>query len=243
MIGFGALALGVSFRGQAAARRASPSYPWKTNIVTAIFWIGNGGSKTSAWDKNWTASYGGTDDPDPSRRRNYIPVAFIPQQNPFYVALPYNDVVRDQFKPEALLIIPWFKRSYLGPGYSVCKGRWVAIRKGNRTCYAQWEDCGPFREDHFQYVFLNERPRPRVSPGAGISVSPSVRDFLGLQAADTTDWRFVEVSDVPAGPWRKYGDNNHFVRAVRYRRLSPGMRLSDELGPDEPEQENDNSLP
>ena len=29
------------------------------------------------------------------------------------------------------------------------------------------------------------------------------------------DWRFVEVSDVPAGPWRDYGENNHFVIARR----------------------------
>jgi protein TonB len=29
------------------------------------------------------------------------------------------------------------------------------------------------------------------------------------------DWRFVEVSDVPPGPWRNYGENNHFVIARR----------------------------
>jgi hypothetical protein len=30
-----------------------------------------------------------------------------------------------------------------------------------------------------------------------------------------TDWQFVEVRDVPPGPWRSYGDNNHFVIAKR----------------------------
>jgi hypothetical protein len=30
-----------------------------------------------------------------------------------------------------------------------------------------------------------------------------------------TDWQFVEVRDVPPGPWRNYGDNNHFVIAKR----------------------------
>jgi hypothetical protein len=30
-----------------------------------------------------------------------------------------------------------------------------------------------------------------------------------------TDWQFVEVRDVPPGPWRNYGDNNHFVIAQR----------------------------
>ena len=28
----------------------------------------------------------------PAVGRNFIPVNFVPRQNPFYVALPYNDV-------------------------------------------------------------------------------------------------------------------------------------------------------
>jgi len=42
-----------------------------------------------------------------------------------------------------------------------------------------------------------------------------VRDYLGLAPTDVTDWQFVEVRDVPAGPWRNYGENNHFVIARR----------------------------
>ena len=37
----------------------------------------------------------------------------------------------------------------------------------------------------------------------------------GLAPTDVTDWQFVEVRDVPPGPWRSYGDNNHFVVARR----------------------------
>jgi hypothetical protein len=205
-----------------SSRRITPRYPWKTNIVTTIFWIGEDAAGNnpvpnhkSSWDFNWAANYGGTDNPDPSARRGYIPVAFIPHQNPFYCALPYNDVTHGQFKPEAPLMIPWFKQNYAGPGQSVCRHRWLAIRKGNRTCYAQWEDCGPFRTDHFQYVFGNERPKPNLNRGAGLDVSPAVRDYLGLAPTDVTDWQFVEVSDVPPGPWRNYGDNNNFVIASR----------------------------
>ena len=200
------------------ALHAAPAvqrYPWKTNIVTTVFWIGEKQVHESVWDKEWEKDYGGIDNPDPSARRNYIPVAFIPRQNPFYCALPYNDVTHGQFKPEAPLVIPWFKQAYTGPGQSVCWHRWVAIRKGNRTCYAEWEDCGPFRTDHFQYVFGNERPKPNASHGAGLSVSPAVRDYLGLAPTDVTDWQFVEVRDVPPGPWRSYGENNHFVIARR----------------------------
>jgi len=204
------------------SRPAIQRYPWKTNIVTTVFWVGEqaGGNNPvpnfhSSWDLNWQANYGGFDNPEKSDRRNYIPVSFVPRQNPFYCALPYNDVTHGQFKPEAPLVIPWFKQAYIGQGQSVCWHHWIAIRKGNRTCYAQWEDCGPFRTDHFQYVFGNERPKPNLNHGAGLDVSPAVRDYLGLQPTDVTDWQFVNTQDVPPGPWRSYGDNNHFVIARR----------------------------
>jgi len=205
-----------------SSRTSTQRYPWKTNIVTTVFWIGEQPTENnpvpntkSSWDANWVYSYGGYDSPDSSNRRNYIPASFVPRQNPFYVALPYNDVTHGQFKPEAALVIPWFKQSFVEQGKSVCKDRWIAVRKGNRVCYAQWEDCGPFRTDHFQYVFQNERPRPNLNRGAGLDVSPAVRDYLGLQNTDVTDWQFVEVRDVAPGPWRNYGDNNHFVIAQR----------------------------
>ena len=205
-----------------SSRPTTQRFPWKMNIVTTVFWVGEqaGGNNPvpnyrSSWDFNWTTNYGGFDTPDPSARRNYIPVAFIPHQNPFYCALPYNDVTHGQFKPEAPLVIPWFKRYYTGPGHSVCQHRWLAIRKGNRTCFAQWEDCGPFRTDHFQYVFGTEHPKPNLNHGAGLDVSPAVRDYLGLQPTDVTDWQFVEVQDIPPGPWRSYGENNNFVIAHR----------------------------
>ena len=128
---------------------ASPSarrFSWKTSIVTTVFWIGEkpGGNNltpnhTSSWDKQWTKNYGGFDDPDPAHRRNYIPVKFTPRQNPFYCALPYNDKARTGHHPEAPRVVPWFKEAYQGPAVSTCKDRWVAIRKGDRIVYAQWE--------------------------------------------------------------------------------------------------------
>jgi TonB family protein len=193
-------------------------FPWKTNVVTTVFWVGQEqvAGKTSpqhqsVWDKNWLKSFGGVDNPEPAARHDYIPISFVPRQNPFYCALPYNDVEQGRFKPEAPTVVPWFKRVHAEPGQSVCKDRWIAIRKGDSICYAQWEDCGPFRTDDFRYVFQNERPTPNASDGAGLSVSPAVRDYLGLAATDVADWRFVEVSDVPPGPWRDYGENNQFV--------------------------------
>jgi hypothetical protein len=193
-------------------------YPWKNNIVTTVFWIGENPSgnnpvpnRSSSWDKDWSKSYGGFDDPSPARRQDYLPVKFTPRQNPFYCALPYNDKAANGHRPEAARVVPWFNEAYQGPGVSVCKDRWVAIRKGNKVVYAQWEDAGPFRTDHWQYVFGNERPKPNLNRGAGLDVSPAVRDYLGLNETDVTDWQFADFKDVPRGPWSAVGENNTFV--------------------------------
>jgi hypothetical protein len=202
--------------------KAGEHYPWKKDIVTTVFWIGEQPgennpvpNRASSWDKNWTGNYGGFDDPNPARRSNYLPVKFTPRQNPFYCALPYNDKATNGHRSEAARVVPWFKEAYQGPGVSVCKDRWIAIRKGDRTVYAQWEDAGPFRTDHWEYVFGNERPKPNLNKGAGLDVSPAVRDYLGLQSTDVTDWKFVEFSEVPHGPWAQHGDNNTFVQNAR----------------------------
>ena len=207
-----------------ATAKAQPGqrFPWKQDIVTTIFWIGEEPSgnnpvpnRSSSWDKNWTGAYGGFDDPNPSHRSNYLPARFTPRQNPFYCALPYNDKATNGHRPEAPQVVPWFKEAYKGPGISVCKDRWIAIRKGNRIVYAQWEDAGPFRTDHWQYVFGDERPKPNLNRGAGLDVSPAVRDYLGLQSTDVTDWKFVDFGEVPRGPWSQHGDNNTFVQNMR----------------------------
>ncbi len=203
---------------QPGKSKGGERFPWKKEIVTTVFWIGENPTANnpvpnhaSSWDAAWARNYGGYDDPNPARRQNYVPVKFTPKQNPFYCALPYNDKAREGHRSEAPKVVPWFKEAYQGPAVSVCKGRWVAIRKGNRTVYAQWEDAGPFRTDHWEYVFGNERPKPNLNRGAGLDVSPAVRDYLGMQETDVTDWKFVEFSEVPPGPWAKLGDNNTFV--------------------------------
>jgi len=198
-------------------------FPWKRQIVTTTFWIGEDPTqnnpvpnRSSCWDPHWAQNYGGSDTPDTTQRTaEYIPAGFIPNQNPFYVALPYNDMEHGGHKAEAPQVIPWFAKAYKGPSQSVCKGRWIAIRFGKRVCYAQWEDAGPFRTDHYQYVFGNDRPRPNLNGGAGLDVSPAVRDFLGMNSSDVTDWKFVDFDEVPTGPWARFGDNNTFVQNVR----------------------------
>jgi hypothetical protein len=125
----GRVALGAA-DGDTQGERSDP-YPWKLGIVTTIFWVGErpGGhnpvaNRSSAWDKHWSANYGGYDNPDPAARRHYIPVRFVPRQNPFYFALPYNDVVGHHTKREAAWVIPWCNEAFVRDGQSVLKGRW-----------------------------------------------------------------------------------------------------------------------
>jgi hypothetical protein len=198
----------------------SGEYPWRPYITTTVFWVGEQSvvnaaisNEQSAWDSDWFASYGGYDDPSLQSRHNFVPIDFLPRQNPFYVALPYNDV-DDQHhtKPEAPQVIPWFRNAFVRDGQSVCKGRWIEIRHKGRVCYAQWEDVGPFETDDLEYVFGGQRPRPNRNGDAGLDVSPAVRDYLGLGDIDFCDWRFVDFTQVPLGPWAFYGDNNTFLR-------------------------------
>lgn len=205
--------------GELFERSGRNKYPWRIGIVTTTFWIGEKPTQNnpvpnhqSSWDMKWAKNYGGTDTPDRNKRtKDYTPKGFTPGQNPFYVALPYNDMSMKGHKSEAKKVIPWYSEAFESEGKSVCKGRWIAIRFKNRVCYAQWEDVGPFRTDHWEYVFGNERPKPNLNHGAGLDVSPAVRDYLGMSDTDVTDWKFVEFHDVPVGPWARYGDNNTFV--------------------------------
>jgi hypothetical protein len=79
--------------------------------------------------------------------------------------------------------------------------RWLEIRHSVHSCYAQWEDVGPFNSDSAGYVFGDQRPFPNANHGAGIDVSPAVRDYLGAGSQGLVDWRFVEEVEVPARPW------------------------------------------
>ena len=90
-------------------------YPWKLQVTCTIFWIGEQPSarnptpnSKSSWDQRWTENFGGYDDPEPANRLanhttgEFRPKAFVPKLNPFYIALPYNDVIGSSIhKPEA----------------------------------------------------------------------------------------------------------------------------------------------
>jgi hypothetical protein len=203
-------------------RETYTKYPWKESIVSTVFWIGEPANAetgspanlSSSWDTKWMENYGGYDDPDPKNRAwDFRPASFLPKQNPFYCALPYNDLAGwKRTKPTAQKVVPWFKERYTEFGETVLRGQWVAIRCGTQLCFAQWEDVGPFETDDWQYVFGTERPKTTKNNNAGLDISPAVRDCLKMRSGMLCDWRFVELDEVPVGPWRKFGDNNPFVQ-------------------------------
>ena len=198
-------------------------YPWKTHVTCTVFWIGETPTSRnptpnhmSSWDQNWKSNFGGFDDPDPANRvanhttGEFRPKAFVPKLNPFYVALPYNDVTSSSsHKPEAARVIPWFARVRPEPGKTVCKGRWVQIFRSGRSCYAQWEDCGPWETDDWEFVFGTKPPKTTQNGAAGIDLSPAIRDYFALKSGDKVHWRFVEAGQVPYGPWKKYGPQDN----------------------------------
>ncbi|HOX08131.1 MAG TPA: hypothetical protein PK280_17175 [Planctomycetota bacterium] len=165
---------------QAPARAAAP---WHRNILATVFWVGEPGNEASAWDAQWVRSFGGVD--DPKRRDGFLPAGFTPKLNPFYCALPYNDVAG---RPGAK---------------SALRGRWVEVRAGGRSCFCQVEDVGPWYVDDRDYVLGECRPRAEGQGRAGIDLSPAVRDYLKLSGKDLVDWRFADAA--PAGPWSGWG--------------------------------------
>ncbi|MDD5397003.1 MAG: hypothetical protein PHW24_03005 [Candidatus Moranbacteria bacterium] len=184
-------------------------YPVHQNISTTYFWVGeeadadnkNISNSPSAWDEQWATHFGGVD--DPKKRNGFVVAKFVPKENSFYFALPYNDFDENgNRKKDVNSVIPWASSKKWGATESIVKNQWIKITKGGKTAYAQWEDVGPFKEDDQAYVFGSARPKSKTNDNAGLDVSPAVKDFLGLGDVDKTDWQFVDAQQVPDGPWK-----------------------------------------
>jgi hypothetical protein len=188
-------------------KRIKNTYPWKREIITTKFWIGEGATPISSttnvqssWDENWMQSNRGVDSPD--NRNGWASGSHASTVNPFYIALPFNDLA---FPDKAHDWLPrgWYRHPEDGKQVSACKDRWLEIKNAQgRVCFAQWEDVGPLRYDHAEYVFGDERPIGLGDDHAGLDVSPAVADYLGIDGKNRmTSWRFVDDEDVLPGPW------------------------------------------
>ncbi len=177
------------------------------SALTTVFWVGEGASEdneyisnyVSYWDEDWQVNYGGVDDPED--RCGYYPCSFTPKENPFYFALPYGDYNEDNSVKESVKLIPWYEEK--NPYASIIKNKWIKIVYQNKACYAQWEDVGPFEIDDFNYVFGVAGQKNKHGVEAGLDISPATWDCLGLEDNNITEWRFVDESEVPSGPWKE----------------------------------------
>ncbi len=218
-------------------------FPIHHNIIASTFWVGEGASgdndfitnTVSAWDGEWGKKFGIEDAPLISRDANFIPTSsqYKGTENPFYCALPYNDMSNavydgsgiedhsapvDQYsrKLNAYEVIPWaneMSTDQWGFGNSMCKNRWVKIQVSgtDKVCYVQWEDAGPYYYNNHKYVFGTDRPANTTdAPYAAIDLSPSACLYLEQQLqvwgapSFEVDWSFVNAEDVPDGPWKRH---------------------------------------
>lgn len=136
-------------------------------------------------------------------------VSPLTEENPWYVALPFNPLVYPSDDPLRQVSM---------------KNRWVEVtsRGDGAVAYAQVEDVGPWFVNDHAYVFdPAERPFAESARGsgfdiyrapsaarivrnsAGIDLSPAVAARLGVSGTALVDWRFVEAAAVPDGPWKE----------------------------------------
>ncbi len=183
------------------------SYPLHSNIITTTFWVGEGESDengyitnvSSARDEKRMQHFGGID--DPNKRNGYKPSTFQPKENPFYFALPYNDLDHNgKRKKNIENIVYWATEKKRSDNESMLKNRRIKITANNKISYAQRQDVWPFLEDDASYVFWSASPSNTQLEKAGLDVSPAVADYLWLDGSDTASRQFVNQQDVPSWP-------------------------------------------
>jgi hypothetical protein len=195
----------IGLRVNYTRESATPMSAFK-KTTTTVFWVGEGATAEngyidnygSYWDAAWMNHFGGVDSPE--KRKGFLPAGFTPKQNPFYVALPFAEVDHEGNLKEAAKQIPGFGTAQ----EPLTKNRWVEIRYRGKSCYAQWQDVGPYEENDFDWVFgPAKKPKNQFGLKAGLDVSPAAAQYLGIADSARTEWRFVDAADVPEGPWKR----------------------------------------
>jgi hypothetical protein len=185
------------------------TYPWKTGIATNVFVLGDV-SSAERWDTHWVRDNGGND--TVYEMSGYGSMSHASTLNPFYVALPFNDLAH----PEAArkwLPAGWTSAAKPDSGnsgkpVSSCQDRWIEIKnQEGRVCFAQWEAAAPAPADDAPYVFgenVAVQPREKI----GLRISPAVAKYLGVdpESGCLTSWRFVDDAAVQPGMWLRYDE-------------------------------------
>ena len=182
------------------------SHPWKTSIATDVFILSDV-SSTERWDTHWVRDNGGND--TVYEMSGYASANHASALNPFYVALPFNDLAH----PDAArkwMPAGWISAAKTDPASnakpaSACQDRWIEIKnRYGRVCFAQWEAAAPEPADDALYVFGDDAVKPREK--IGLRVSPAVAKYLGVDGTTFTSWRFVDDQDVLPGMWLRYDE-------------------------------------
>jgi hypothetical protein len=116
-------------------------YPWKVGIPISLFWIGKDEKTGSAWDANWLKENGGVD--SPTDRNGFASAGHPSRVNPFYVALPFNDLAHAD---EAEKWVPrgWAKPDFQGKGGLRRQGPLGANQEfGGAVVLCAVGGCGP----------------------------------------------------------------------------------------------------
>lgn len=201
------LAAAVLLGSAVSCGRDTNDYPLRSAVTATVFWVGELAgpdndeipNAQSAWDTQWQDHFGGVDDPRRRTAGGKWPSAFRPKENPFYFALPYGEFTDDGAVRPDVGRVPWYDPAQPPAlGRSILKNRWIEVRRGDRTAYAQWQDVGPFQSADADYVFGDARPK---EPRAGLDLSPATAAALGIDGRGEVSWRFVRARDVPDGPW------------------------------------------
>ncbi len=170
-------------------------------IQSTVFWVGEGASDDNGhisnvpncWQDDWVKHHGCADtETGPCQST----------ENPYYFALPYSDM-KDGERKGNIGLIPWVSERVWEDSESIVKNRWIQVSYQGVDCYAQWEDCGPYLEDDVSYVFGSSPPKNKKDLKSGLDLSPALAKCLGATKNQRVDWKFVDVSAVPEGPWRE----------------------------------------
>ena len=79
---------------------------------------------SSVWDDDWVSHYGGVD--SPRNRSQYLPSGFIPKENPFYFALPYDDFYDNRTrKADSYGTVYWAGKRPWNDSMSMVKNSWI----------------------------------------------------------------------------------------------------------------------
>src|SRR4051794_3166917 len=109
--------VGLALSACHSAAPEQTAYPRHRDVIATVFWVGEPASADngwiandqSYWDADWREHFGGLDAPARRTADGSRPLAFIPEENPFYFALPYGELTDDDVVRQDVSRVPWYR--------------------------------------------------------------------------------------------------------------------------------------